>query len=84
VFEVDPDIPGQIEEKVRALVAQLSPVAGRIAALRPQCEVELVVLLSAWGSETPAAMIELPGATMSQISAMGASLNLSVYTGGHS
>lgn len=70
---------GSFAEKLAWLLEAVEPVAPRIAALRPACEVVLTVVFEGWAGDAQFGQIRTEGGQLARIAALGAELWVDIY-----
>jgi hypothetical protein len=79
LYEPQAGIPAGFEEKLATLLRLLEPHAAHLAALRPDCTVELAVVYEGWGGDPQFGGLHFEAEATRQISAIGASIDIDLY-----
>ena len=82
MFEPQAGVPGSVEEKVAALLDAVEGASGRIAALRPACDLRATVVFSGRGGDPQFGAFNLVGESVRRLAALGAELSVDLYAFG--
>jgi hypothetical protein len=82
MLEPQAGVPGSVEEKIAALLDAVDVAAGRIAALRPACDIRATVVFSAWAGDPQFGAFNFTGESVRRLAALGAELTVDLYAFG--
>jgi hypothetical protein len=77
-----PEVPASVEEKIKTLLKELGPVADRISALYPMCQVSVSIGYHGWGGDPQFGGFHFDVATIRLLYAIGAELDINLYSFG--
>lgn len=77
-----PEIPAELDEKVGLVVAAIEGVAPAIAALRPACSVELVIVYKGWIGNSSLGGVQLTSHATQVVVQAGGALDVDIYAFG--
>ncbi len=77
-----PEIPGELDEKVGSVVAAIEGVAPAIAALRPACSIEFVIVYEGWVGNSSLGGVQLTSHATQVLAQAGAALDVDIYAFG--
>lgn len=79
MLEPQAGMPGSVEEKMVALLDAVEGASGRIAALRPACDLRVTVVFSGWGGDPQFGAFDLASASLRRLAALGAVVSVDLY-----
>lgn len=81
-FEPQAGIPGTVEHKLKVLLDAVRPAASRIAELKPECMVRVVIVYEGWGGDWQFGGIYIDEDSVQSLAALGADIDIDLYAFG--
>jgi len=81
-LEPQAGIPGTVEHKLDILLDEVQPAVARIADLKPDCIVRVVIVYEGWGGDWQFGGIFIDGDKVQALAALGAEIDIDLYAFG--
>ena len=82
MFEPQEGVPGTVEEKLGVLLDAMGSLSDQVTLLTSCCDVEVVVVYSAWGGDPQFGGIQIASEAVDRLAALGARLDVDLYAYG--
>lgn len=81
-FEPQAGIPGTVEHKLKILLDAVQPAVSRIAELKPDCIVRVVIVYEGWGGDWQFGGIYIDEDNVQTLASLGAEIDIDLYAFG--